>query len=189
MLRAMLADRFKLAVHVEDRDEDVFDLVLARKDGKLGSGITPTDIDCVAQRAAERAAADAALAAGTPPAPQRFDQNTPTPRCTLRVVSGRTNDGSRMERMDGDTTMADLASYLRTVARRPVIDKTGLAGFYRVTMTFDMMATLRPSVTAPPSDVPSIFTAVQQDLGLKLEPSRAVGGRLVIDRLERPAEN
>ena len=94
-----------------------------------------------------------------------------------------------MERMDGDTTLADSASYLRTVTRRPVVDKTGLPGFYRVTMIFDMMAALGPSATAPASDVPSIFTAVQQDLGLKLDPSHALGGRLVIDRLERPTEN
>ena len=46
MLRAMLADRFQLKVHIEQREQKVFDLVLARKDGKLGPGLTPSDANC-----------------------------------------------------------------------------------------------------------------------------------------------
>jgi uncharacterized protein (TIGR03435 family) len=46
MLRAMLADRFQLQVHIEQREQQVFDLVLARKDGKLGQGLTPSDVNC-----------------------------------------------------------------------------------------------------------------------------------------------
>ena len=49
MLRAMLADRFMLAAHVEKREQPAFDLVLARSDGRLGSGMKPSEIDCVAQ--------------------------------------------------------------------------------------------------------------------------------------------
>ena len=65
MLRAMLADRFKLVAHVEKREQQVFDLVLARGDGRLGSGIKPVDIDC-ARINAERTAQ---AAAGSPPFP------------------------------------------------------------------------------------------------------------------------
>lgn len=49
MLRAMLADRFKLALHVENREQPAHDLVLAHRDGRLGPGITPFDVDCDAQ--------------------------------------------------------------------------------------------------------------------------------------------
>ena len=75
MLRAMLADRFKLAVHTEPREQSVYDLVLARADGRLGSGMKSVDVDC-AKIIAETLAADAAREAGTPPAQfQRPDLN------------------------------------------------------------------------------------------------------------------
>src|SRR5688500_7632800 len=67
MARALLADRFKLQVHTETRDEPAFDLVLARSDGKLGPSVTRSDIDCQVRAAEQRAAAEAARAAGQPP--------------------------------------------------------------------------------------------------------------------------
>ena len=66
MLRAMLADRFKLAVHFEKREQPAFDLVLARSDGRLGPGIKPLAMDCE-RIAAERAAGAARNAAPPPP--------------------------------------------------------------------------------------------------------------------------
>lgn len=183
MLRAMLADRFKLAVHVEEREQPVYDLVLARSDGRLGPGITPTEIDCAARIAAERADAEAARDAGTPPpARQVPDRNAPAPRCALRIVG---------DQLEGDTTVANLAMMLRTFTGRDVVDKTGLTGFYRVTMNFDSMAARRrPDTASPQPDAPSsISTALQEQLGMKLQSSRADVGRLVIDRIERPTED
>src|SRR5687767_9778735 len=84
MLRQMLADRFKLSVHFEKREQSVFDLAVARSDGRLGPNIKPVDVDCDAKLAADRAAAEAALQAGTPaPRPQFPDLNAPPPPCTL----------------------------------------------------------------------------------------------------------
>jgi uncharacterized protein (TIGR03435 family) len=183
MLRAMLADRFKLAVHVEKREQPVYDLVLARSDARLGPGITPTEIDCAARIAAERAAAEDARDAGTPPrAREGSDRNAPAPRCTLRVVG---------DRLEGDTTIANLTMMLRTFTGREVMDKTGLTGFYRVTMNFDSIAARRGADPAAqrPDAPPSIFTALQEQLGMKLQSSRAEVGRLVIDRIERPSKD
>jgi uncharacterized protein (TIGR03435 family) len=180
MLRAMLADRFKLSLHVENRDEPVYDVVLTRSDGRLGAGMSPTEIDCAAQIAASRAAAEAAFAAGTPTATRPpFDRNAPAPRCALRVV---------YDRMEGDTTMANLALASRPYTGRHVVDKTGLTGFYKVTMVFAPLSARRgPDTTASDPHAPaSIFTAVQEQFGLKLQSSHASGSRLVIDRLERP---
>src|SRR5262245_52638422 len=90
MMRAMLADRVKLLVHVENREQPVYDLVLARSDGRLGAGLTPIDTDCAAKLAAERAAAEGALQAGTPSPSSRPgmpDFNAPPPPCTLRTVA------------------------------------------------------------------------------------------------------
>ena len=191
MLRAMLADRLKLVTHVETREQPAYDLVLARRDRRLGPGITPLDVDCDAQRAAARATAEAARDAGTPPRP---DFTAPPPPCTLRTIGAMLRDGrgDRMGKLgdllEGEATLATLASALRPWAGRIVVDKTGLSGSYRVRMNFDMMAAVRgPATGAPaPDAAPTIFTAVQEQLGLKLESSRASREVLVIDHLERP---
>ena len=191
MLRAMLADRFKLAVHLENREQSAYDLVLSRRDGRLGPGITPLDVDCDAQIAAR---AEAARDAGTPPpAPSRPDFNAPPPPCTLRVVGAvlRDRGGDRLgDLLEGETTMDNLATMLRVTAGRFVVNKTGLSGSYRVRMNFDSTAVRRgPDAAASAPDAPSVFTAVQEQLGLKLESSRASREILVIDRLERPTED
>jgi uncharacterized protein (TIGR03435 family) len=182
MMRAMLADRFKLVAHVEKRVEPVYDLVLARSDRTLGPGIKPSEIDCVSKAAAERAAAEAAAAAGAPPPPRPTPAfNAPVPPCTVRMTGPQ---------MEGDMTMERLAVFLRAGAGRWVVDKTGLTGSYRVTLNFDRMASLRGPDAAPaPGAPPSVFTAVQEQLGMRLESSRAMRDTLVVDRLERPTEN
>lgn len=198
MLRAMLAERFKLVVHVENREQPVYDLVLARGDGKLGPGIKPLDTDCDARIAEERAAAEAARNRGTPPpTPQPPDFKAPPPPCTLRTVGAVIRDrrGDQLGRLgdllEGDTTMANLAIALRPTAGRFIVNKTGLSGSYSVAMNFDMTAALKgPGVAAStPDAAPSVFTALQEQLGLKLESSRAPRETLIIDRLERPTAN
>ena len=72
MMRAMLADRFKLVAHVEKRPHDVYDLVLARSDGRLGAGLMPIEKDCAPLIAAQRAAFEA----GGPPMPISGSQRT-----------------------------------------------------------------------------------------------------------------
>jgi uncharacterized protein (TIGR03435 family) len=193
MLRGMLADRFKLVVHIENREQPAYNLVLARSDGRLGAGIKPVDIDCDA-----RAAAEASRNAGTPPPrPQPQDLTVPPPPCTLRTVTALVRDrlGDRLGRLgdvlEGETTMANLADALRVSAGRVVVNKTGLSGAYRVTMNFDSTAVRRglDATASTPDGAPSVFTAIQEQLGLKLESSRALRETLVIDRLERPSEN
>ena len=184
MMRAMLADRFRLVAHVEKRPHDVYDLLLARSDGKLGAGLTPLDKDCAPELAAQRAAFEA----GGSPGPRAFpDLNAPPPPCTLRSVRGRNDPADRLE---GETTITNLVEFLRSPAGRFVVDKTGLTGSYRVNMTFDLIGSRRPPEVAPPPDAaPTVFTAIREQLGLKLESSKAQFDTLIIDRLERPTEN
>jgi len=184
MMRAMLAERLQLKAHVEKREREVFDLVLARRDGKLGSGLMPSDADC-----------------GAPNQPpqqntQRPDFAKGPPLCTVRMIGAiiRDREGDKKGRfgdlMEGTAPMATLAEALGIYARRTVIDKTGLTGSYAIAMNFDMRATLRPPTVDPPIDAgPSVFTAVQEQLGLKLEPSKAQRDVLVIERLEHPTPN
>jgi uncharacterized protein (TIGR03435 family) len=181
MVRAMLEDRFQLRAHRERREVPSFDLLLARNDGKLGPGLVRSDTDCDAWMAARRKEAEEALRSGAqPPPPQPFDPNSPPP-----CLMGALPNGIR-----GEVTIASLASMLRSTAGRVVVDKTGLSGTYRVNLTFDVSASFRGPAALPPNDdVPSLFTAVREQLGLRLEPSRTEREVLVIDRLERPTEN
>jgi uncharacterized protein (TIGR03435 family) len=196
MLRALLADRFKLTAHVEKREQPTFDLVLARSDGRLGSGIKLIDTDCVRVAAERAAAAAAARAAGImPPQNQIPDFKAPPPPCTLRTVNNvLRGDGLVGAVVEGEGTMDDLAGSMTFGAGRHVVNKTGLSGSYRVTLNYDAKASrLGPSSATTdatdPTGLASIFTAVQEQLGLKLESSREVTDTLVIDHLERPTEN
>lgn len=186
MLRAMLADRFKLAVHFEKREQPVYDLVLARSDGRLGPGLLRVaDVDCEARAAARRAAVEEARASGKPVPPSPLP---PRPGSTDRMEP--CNVWFNGPRMEGDIPIAILVTMLRGAAGRPVVDKTGLQGTYRVTLEYDRMAGIRGPAASPQADgPPSVFTAVQEQLGLKLEPSTAERDTLVVDRLERPTEN
>lgn len=202
MLRSMLADRFKLVVHFEKRKQPVFELMLSRTNGTLGPGIKPSETDCSPQAIAARNEVEAVAARGIAPQPPDF--KAPPPPCTLRTLDPRMRDhvgdglGRLGDLLEADTTMAELAVAFRRLTGRVVVDKTGLPGSYRVAMNFDVMASRRgpevapptgPAVVAPLNEVPSIFSAVVEQLGLRLRSARAEGEALVIDRLERPTEN
>jgi uncharacterized protein (TIGR03435 family) len=82
-------------------------------------------------------------------------------------------------------SMDALILVLSGAADRPVLDQTGLAGAYDFKLEFAR----NPSAAAADSDAPSLFTAVQEQLGLKIEPRTAPVAVSVIDRVERPSQN
>jgi uncharacterized protein (TIGR03435 family) len=97
------------------------------------------------------------------------------------------------------TAIGSLATSLTQIVGRPVIDRTGLTAFYDLTLKwaldqsgnpapFGLPAGVLPSAPPPPADpdAPNIFTAVQEQLGLKLEAGRGPVEVVVIDRLEKP---
>jgi uncharacterized protein (TIGR03435 family) len=88
----------------------------------------------------------------------------------------------------GGVAMANFARMIAATAGRAIVDRTGLEGFFAVTIRYQRIP---PRADAPPSpdDPPSVFTAVQEQLGLKLEPDKTQVPVLVIDHLERPTEN
>ena len=86
--------------------------------------------------------------------------------------------------MRARTTMTYLALMLVIEARRPVIDRTGLTGDFEFELEFAPF-----NATAADSTAPDLFTAIQEQLGLKLESARAPVEVLVVDRAERPSEN
>lgn len=183
MMQAMLADRFKVVVHIETREQPAYDLVFARSDRRLGRNATPSAVDCEAKAAADRAAAAAARAAGAAPAlptlPTRLDPSAPQPECTVRIAGGR---------MTGEASPAGLAPMLRMAVGQPVFDKTGYSSTLKFTLEFDPATSVRPDAT-PTSDAPSIFSALPDQLGFKLEPSRTTTNVVVVERIEQPSEN
>ena len=86
----------------------------------------------------------------------------------------------------GGITMDSFARNLGSRAGRIVIDRTGLAGYYELALNYDPR---RDASGGAPSDAPSLFTALQEQLGLRLEPGRAPVQALVIDRIERPTSD
>ena len=196
----MLADRFHLLANVESREQPVYNLVLARSDRRWGPGLTAGDTDCE-RVIAERVAAPAPSPSTPSPANVTEDErlklfSAPPPPCTFRGVGAPLRDrfGDKQGRLgdllEGEITMATLAQGLRMSAGRLVVDKTMLPGSYRVTMNFDMSPSrLRPDVVSAPDAPPSVFDAVQEQLGLKLESSRDPGQAIIIDHVEQPTEN
>jgi len=139
MTQALLADRFKLAVHREMRDQPVYELVVAKGGLKL-------------------------------------------------KPAGAGKSGVRKERGHlelHDASMAKLISFLyfpppyerQTIVDRPVFDKTDLNGTYDISLDWD------------PDTGPSIFAALEEQTGLKLEPRKAPVEFIVIDHVEKPAQD
>ncbi len=178
MMLNMLKDRFQLVTHVETREQPIFHLVLARSDGRLGPNLKPTSAECQATMANRQEAAKR----GAPPV---FDPGDP-------CGSGRNSPG--LFTFSG-RSIAQFIPTLSDLTGRPVIDKTGLAGLYDVTLKFayegrmpGVMGPLGSPGPAPPvdPDTPSLSAAVQEQLGLKLESVRGPVEVVVIDRFERP---
>jgi uncharacterized protein (TIGR03435 family) len=185
MMQDLLADRFKLAAHRETRELPIYELTLARADKKLGSGLRPSTMDCEAFRGRGRGAAGGPNGPGAPGGPPRA-MFTPgeRPTCGMMVGPGQV--------MAGGIGITQLALMLSQFTQRMVVDRTGLAGNYDLDLTFTPermpQGPAPPGVQLPPIDPngPSVFTAVQEQLGLKLDSDRGPVEVLVIDHVERP---
>lgn len=167
MLQALLGERFKLAVHREFREMPIYALVAARDDRRVGPNLRRSEIDCSPEARSTR---PGTAGAGTSPSTGGINR----PTCGSFTV------GSSL--VAGGITLAQLASALTRRVDRIVVDRTGLDGLFDVDLTWTALT--------PASDAgPSIFTAVQEQLGLRLERARGPVEVLVIDRVQRPTEN
>jgi uncharacterized protein (TIGR03435 family) len=174
MMRNLLAERFKLVTHQESREMPIYALVLARNDGKLGEKLQQSEVDCAAKMGRGRAG-------GPPSGPVSAER----PECGLRIGPGTMAMGG--------FPMTQFAQAISQFVQRIVVDKTGLTGAYDLDLTWtpDQRPQGPPPPGAPPlppvePDGPSIFTAVQEQLGLKLDPQRGPVDVLVVDGVDRP---
>jgi uncharacterized protein (TIGR03435 family) len=178
MLRALLEDRFKLKVHRETKEVPVYLLTLA----KGGAKLQPTKAgSCVSS-----------------------DINHPPPQPAPGQPSLRAC-GNQVTGPDGTfdmygATLESLSIQLALRLDRDIIDKTGMAGMFdihlevsRADLAIRAVAGSEVDPSAPvvsaDSSGPSIFTALQQQLGLKLESGKGPVEILVIDQVEKPSEN
>jgi bla regulator protein blaR1 len=175
MMQSLLAERFKLAVHFETKEMPVFALTLV-KPGKLGPKLIPHE---------QGPACDAPAS-----------DNVFPPNCYANMVrllpDGVRKAGSR------NTTPALLASGLMGPGSlgRPVVDQTGLTGRFDFSLEYapdpnDPIARLtqQNGGPAPPETGPSFLDAVREQLGLKLESTKAAVRTLIVDHVEAPSEN
>jgi uncharacterized protein (TIGR03435 family) len=159
MVQSLLADRFKLAVHHETKELPVYALVVAKSGPRFH---------------------ETAALPGPPGAPP--------PKHGMRMGRGDlTVNGYGLDR---------LADALSRLLSRVVLDQTGLKGTYDFTLKWTpsegqgaMAETPRDAAPPPDASGPSIFTALRERLGLKLESQKGPVDTLVIDHVERPSEN
>jgi uncharacterized protein (TIGR03435 family) len=87
--------------------------------------------------------------------------------------------------------MHELALLLSSQLQKPVVDKTGLTGKYDFTLRWstEQLSLVPGPPTGDPGNLPSIFTALREQLGLRLDSTRGPLEVLVIDRAEKPSEN
>ena len=171
-VRALLADRFGLSVHRETRTLQVYALRTARPDGTPGPRLTKSALDCQALMAAARRG-------GGPPPPEAR-------QCGFRGRIGSLQSSGM--------PLTELALALSGRVGRAIVDQTGLTGPWDLTLTYAPdsaqipAGTLAPDAPAPASnpDAPILFTALQEQLGLRLVSTTAPVDVLVVDRVARP---
>jgi len=175
MMQELLEEHFKLKIHRQAGEGPVYFLGVARGGPKLHS-----------------------LAEGSCTLRSSFPVPALAPG--QEYCDSLISAGSAASVQDQGATLDDFSKQLLGVLDRPVINKTGITGRFDIHVEFSRegtrMATIaltQPidgSTSAPdPTGPPSIFTALQEQLGLRLEPGRGPVETLVIDRVERPAEN
>jgi len=164
MLKSLLADRFKLRMHTETRQIPIYAMTVARP-GKLGPDIRESKYDCEAISKSGRRPTD--------PDPPQDSKG--------RDLCWRNQDFGEVRGVRYAGSLAMLVSRgAQPYVDRPVVDATALSGNYEWQLTFTMK-------DSPDAAAPSIYTAFQEQLGLKLEPRTGPFEVYVIDSVEMPA--
>lgn len=179
LMRALLADRFRLTTHMERRPIPVFALTVARQDGRLGPQLRRTDVDCEAP----------SRNSVTSPRPFRpSTAKTERPTCGMNLWPGGLIAGAR--------SMEDLANALNSSvvgSEQIVFNRTNLGGRFDIDLAWSSEPLRASASNAPPGavppDAPTLSVALQEQLGLRLVSRRELIDTLVVDHIERPSPN
>ena len=181
MMQSLLADRFKVAVHTGTKQGPIYVLLLS-KSNKTGPQLRPDAEPCSAAPRMQSSTPSSISGTQLPPIP--CDSIGPFP--------ARAPGRGRL--VGRHVTLGRLAAFLKnpyTEVDRPVLDRTGLTGFF----DFDIEWSLTTTDSAQPQDSqlqdtgPTFLQALKEQLGLKLEPQTGPVDVLVIDHVEQPSEN
>jgi uncharacterized protein (TIGR03435 family) len=164
LLQSLLQERFQLKAHVETRDLPVYALVVAKGGPKM------TEVEM------------------TPPAPP----GSAAPPGAHRVGIGLSAPNQYTASSWSMDQTAEWLGFFNEISSRPVANETGLKGYYDfvlngVSQVFP--ASMNLNGVAPQDPAVSIFAALPDQLGLKLEPKKAPVEVLVIEHVEQPSEN
>ena len=177
LVQELLADRFALKFHRERREIPAYELVFARRDQRLGSKIATATIDCTPFLTGERPPAEAPM----------IDRGGHMVSRCATAMSANLSNGLITPQLNG-ITIERFANYLHGVTNRPVEDRTGLSGIFDIELTYvseNMMQFPGLDRKTPPEGF-SLTTALSDQLGLKLEATRASVDVLVIDSVSMP---
>ena len=163
MMRTLLAARFGLRAHMETSEQPIYALRRARGDGQLGPQLKRATIDCSGN-------------ASTPPPNTAGSTNPCRTRMSISDAGGVIEVVGR--------PLSSIVDTLGIVTNRVVVDQTMVTG--PVDFRLEWRSDTGVDGPALSNGAPGIFTAVQEQLGLKLEPSRGPVEVLVIDSVERP---
>jgi uncharacterized protein (TIGR03435 family) len=177
MLQRLLTERFRLSVSTELRELPHYALVVSRPE-TLNARMRPSVVDCDAQYEQRRR--------------EGLRREEPTgPYCGLQLVFG----GGVTTMISDAATMSDLAEYLRPDVGRIVENETEVDGRFQIEVTYasDSLEFAGEDVAAPGGEAPlgglSVFAALEEQLGLALEPRTGPVEVLVIKHVERPTPN
>jgi uncharacterized protein (TIGR03435 family) len=167
MVRGLLAERFQLSVRMEQRDTPGYALVVARSDGRLGPSLTKLEGGC---DTTPREPGRPMVVDGLPPCNRMFNSDRAI------GMNGRPLD--------------EFARALSPHMGRPVANRTGLDGVYILRFRWEPeLDAAAPGQASAPSQEVSLFTALEEQLGLKLVGERTTMDAVVIEHVERPTEN
>jgi uncharacterized protein (TIGR03435 family) len=156
-------------------------LTFARRDRQLGSEIRPTQADCSHATTISVEELRAAARDGWPPCGMAYTVSFVT------SVPGGNNVKWRIRR--SGVTVPALATFLQTAVDRPIVDQTSLEGRFDVEYSYMPQPATAGVESVFGPDAPPLFVALEEQLGLKLEPRRMKVPVLVVDSIERPSEN
>jgi uncharacterized protein (TIGR03435 family) len=166
MLRTLLGDRFRLHVHRELREMPAYALVVS-KPGVLGAGLKRSTTDCQAIAREQQSTRPAQASSGS--------------QCGFRAALGVITSGG--------FPLSQLLNPLSQLVRGPVVDRTGLQGGFDYELRFVQEGLQAGAQNAGDPGGASVFTALQEQLGLKLEPARVPIEVFVVDHVERPTSD
>jgi uncharacterized protein (TIGR03435 family) len=173
MLQSLLEDRFQLKVRRETRTVPTYDLVAAKGGLKLKPSVEGSCVPWDVEK-------DASPPVGGDKMP-----------CSFPIPGSKHAPGLLALELHGISLNEFSKMLLTLLVDRPVIDKTGSTERYDIHLEYAPPRPASPTDngTLPQDTGPSIFTALEEQLGLKLEPAKGPGEFLVIERLERPSGN